>query len=322
MNNNFEIDIYNQYNLPEGVRSSVCPFCSSSRKKKLEKCISLDWNKGLGTCHHCGKKVQLHTYKKKEEGSSIIYNTQIYNIDNNNYQTLSSQHIPNNKFIEKTNLFRFLLTLFKEQDIRDIFNVYLIGASKHWLFEQGYSTIFPQIDIKGNLRQLKIIAYNPNTGKRLHREDMAFLWKNDQYIPDTFQPKVWFAGKTLLDNTEAKLKQCFFGEHLLLNNSLPIAIVESEKTALIAMLEYPQYIWIATGGKNGCSWINGGVFQVLKGREVVLFPDSDCYSEWKEKGSVLKNSGIDIKINSMLLEKYSSLSWDIADFILWQKNKI
>lgn len=62
---NFEIDIYNQYQLPEGKKTSTCPKCSHTRKKNKEKCLMLDWKKGLGTCQHCGAVIQLHTYKNK-----------------------------------------------------------------------------------------------------------------------------------------------------------------------------------------------------------------------------------------------------------------
>lgn len=323
MNNNFEIDRYNQHNLPEGARSSVCPLCSSSRKKKKEKCMSLDWTRGLGTCHHCREIIQLHTYKKIEKGYTKCYVSKSINHDKNRFEFLPSQYIPTNKWIEKTNLYKFLSSQFGEQNVQSVFNIYNIGASKHWIFEGGYSNVFPQIDSNGNLRQLKIIAYNPETGKRLHQEDNAILWKGYEYVQDTLQQKVWFAGKSLLDNPEAKLKQCFFGEHLLANSTLPIAIVESEKTALIATIAYPQYIWIATGGKFGCSWTSKEVFQVLKNREVILFPDTDCYTEWKNKAIILSNFGINTKINSMVIA-YSQQNqfgshWDIADYILHHK---
>lgn len=59
----FEIDTYNQYNLNEKAKVSTCPLCSHTRKKSKEKCMSLDWERGLGTCNHCGEVVQLHTYK-------------------------------------------------------------------------------------------------------------------------------------------------------------------------------------------------------------------------------------------------------------------
>jgi len=63
--NGFKIDKFNQYNLTEGVKYSVCPLCSADRKKKTEKCMTMHWDTGLGVCHHCGESIQLHTYKKK-----------------------------------------------------------------------------------------------------------------------------------------------------------------------------------------------------------------------------------------------------------------
>ena len=36
-----------------------------------------------------------------------------------------------------------------------------------------------------------------------------------------------------------ELKQCFFGEHLLREKTMPVAIVESEKTAIISSVYLP-----------------------------------------------------------------------------------
>jgi len=65
---NFEIEIKNQYNLPEKAKYSTCPKCSDHRKpsNQKQKCLMLDWERGLGTCQHCGEVLQLHTYKRKE----------------------------------------------------------------------------------------------------------------------------------------------------------------------------------------------------------------------------------------------------------------
>lgn len=65
--NGFEIERFNQYSLVENAKASICPLCSSKRKKKLDKCASLFWDTGIGTCWHCGTRFQLHTYKKKSE---------------------------------------------------------------------------------------------------------------------------------------------------------------------------------------------------------------------------------------------------------------
>ena len=51
----------------------------------------------------------------------------------------------------------------------------------------------------------------------------------------------------------------------------PVMLVESEKTAVIMSHFIPDYIWLATGGKNGC--FNSEAMQVLRGRDVTLVPD-------------------------------------------------
>ena len=67
MSQQFEIETYNQYGLKDKAKTDTCPKCSAERKKKSEKCLMLDWEKGLGTCQHCGEVLQLHTYKSNGE---------------------------------------------------------------------------------------------------------------------------------------------------------------------------------------------------------------------------------------------------------------
>ena len=65
--NGFEIDKFNQYNLVTGKPQGICPLCSHTRKTKNQKthCASYDWDRGLGTCHHCSSTFQIHTFKRK-----------------------------------------------------------------------------------------------------------------------------------------------------------------------------------------------------------------------------------------------------------------
>lgn len=52
-------------------------------------------------------------------------------------------------------------------------------------------------------------------------------------------------------SSEWKLTQWQFGEHLLQDKvNANVALVESEKTAVICALLLPEYIWLATGGKS------------------------------------------------------------------------
>ncbi|SRR5215204_207483 len=75
--NGFEIDVYNQHKFKDRAKQDICPFCSQSRKKKSDKCVSLDWDKGFFNCWHCGESGQIHTFKKKE--TEKIYHKPILN---------------------------------------------------------------------------------------------------------------------------------------------------------------------------------------------------------------------------------------------------
>ncbi|AGO48367.1 DNA primase/helicase, TOPRIM [Cellulophaga phage phi10:1] len=65
--NGFTVDEYNVHKIKDGASASTCPKCSHERKKKTDKCMSVFWDTGLGSCNHCGEVTQLHTYKKKNE---------------------------------------------------------------------------------------------------------------------------------------------------------------------------------------------------------------------------------------------------------------
>ena len=71
--NGFEIDQFNQHDLKVGAKDSICPKCSHERSNHnaKTKCASLDWDTGIGTCHHCDETFQLHTFKRKGGGNKI-----------------------------------------------------------------------------------------------------------------------------------------------------------------------------------------------------------------------------------------------------------
>jgi len=70
--NGFAIEKWNVYDLPESAKTSTCPLCSESRKKKKDKCLSIKWEKGLADCHHCEETIQLHEYVKNK-ATSVVY---------------------------------------------------------------------------------------------------------------------------------------------------------------------------------------------------------------------------------------------------------
>lgn len=119
------------------------------------------------------------------------------------------------------------------------------------------------------------------------------------------------------------MRQCLFGEHLLADASSmarTVAIVESEKTALVAALFIPDLVWLATGGMHGC--FNSEAMQVLKVRDVVLFPDLKATDEWKRKVKMLqpicKSATCSGLLEEMATDGQREAGLDIADFLLME----
>jgi hypothetical protein len=66
---------------------------------------------------------------------------------------------------------------------------------------------------------------------------------------------------------------------------MPVAIVESEKTAVIASGHNRSYIWLAAGSISNLS---PKMCHVLKGRHVTLYPDLGAYDKRVAKAQILK----------------------------------
>ena len=192
------------------------------------------------------------------------------------------------------NLIKYLDSIFDKQTVNQLINIYKIGTSSHF---SGGTTIFWQIDTDNNIRTGKLIKYNASTGKRQKKPFVATNWIHSLHCKKDFI-----------------LKQCLFGEHLLKEDlNAPIAIVESEKTAIIAQTKMPKYLWLATGSLNE---FKASKLDVLKKRRVVAFPDIGAYRHWLDK-----TSAIDFPIEvSNYLEKNATTKQrndglDIGDFL-------
>jgi twinkle protein len=70
--NGFEIEQYNVHGIPTGAKMHTCPKCSHTRKKKTDKCMSVNWETGIGNCFHCGELTQLHTFKKEVQEINYV----------------------------------------------------------------------------------------------------------------------------------------------------------------------------------------------------------------------------------------------------------
>ena len=65
----FEIEDYNVHGFKDGSKKEICPKCTPNRKpeNQKKKDLELYWDTGLGFCHHCTERIQLHTYKKNAD---------------------------------------------------------------------------------------------------------------------------------------------------------------------------------------------------------------------------------------------------------------
>ncbi|MCD8303204.1 MAG: DUF6371 domain-containing protein [Prevotellaceae bacterium] len=223
----------------------------------------------------------------------------------------------------RDNLQRFFLQKFGAEKTEQVFRLYHVGPSRHWISQGGYATVFPQIDTQGRVRQMKVICYNPLTGHRLHEQDPALRWSRrlGAYVQDSKWQKVWFAGKSLVGQQNVRLEQTYFGAHLLASRpGEAVFICESEKTAMVAHLMLQGGLWLATGGKNGCRWSSFETSRPLRGRRVYLYPDLGATSQWEEGAAQLRRWGVDARVSQVLEARATdddrNRGLDVADFLL------
>lgn len=136
-------------------------------------------------------------------------------------------------------LFNWMCRMFGESKVRDAFERYNVTS------DSDGRTIFWYVDPEGRICHDKIFKYSAY-GKR----DKHFVSRKFK-VGDGFRSK------------------CFFGSHLI-EPGIEVNICESEKSALLAYLEWGG-IWIACGGKTNLRDVTP---------EMRLFPDIDAISDW------------------------------------------
>lgn len=122
--------------------------------------------------------------------------------------------------------------------------------------------IFWQIDRTGLVRDGKIMWYRPDG----HREKMM-TWISSSLRKSGLYP-------------EQQTRKCLFGEHLLEDpvlTDLPVCIVESEKSAIVCSILFPDFLWLAT---CGCGGLNRDKLRPLSRRSIAVFPDSGSREKW------------------------------------------
>lgn len=266
------------------LRVKECPCGKDNRDGKFVPWVGFD-NKGY--CHSCAKtfvpefnNCSTQQYYKPSTKKVIpieFIPNEVFERQLRNGKYLFSQ----NEFVKwlgKQDRGEFAFDSDTITRIVDMYRLVNSGRGKY----KGWA-LFPYIDIKGNVRDIKAMAYNSDTGKRLKEPN-----------------KVLFIGKEILKKPTANTERCFYGEHLLNGNNKPVKIFESEATAIYASPFYPNYVCLATGGNNGCKWTEREKCEVLRGRSITLYPDIDAHEDWLKKAVLLNNYGLNVSVSNLI----------------------
>jgi hypothetical protein len=288
---------------PKREKAKMCPCGKSNKDGKFSPFLGYV---DKGYCHSCDKTYMPDSNKSHNYQAiapTIAVQSKPSYIEQR-FMVASCGHYHQNQFV------LWLIERFGQETAMKAVNMYRVGTSKKWLA----ATIFWQIDRDGNIRSGKIMQYDSNF-HRVKSPQSRISWVHKE-----------------LRLKEFNLEQCFFGEHLLsCKPKAKVGIVESEKTAIVASIYFPDIIWIATGGKIGCRWDSPKTNVILHQREVILYPDLGAYDLWREKAvrvikpcfqvsSLLENNATEQeKVEGLDLADYL-LQFDLAPFIHGQFN--
>ena len=190
-------------------------------------------------------------------------------------------------------------------DILNIFRRYKVGVTS------DEKIIYWQHDLQGNCRAGKVMKYDYDG----HR--------NKQYGAQ------WV--HSLMHQHNFNLEQVPFGLHLLPSHphDCTVAVVESEKTALMAAAYHVAYfkgesrlpLFISTGGAGNLL----KTLHHLRGRKVVLFPDEDQSIAWakiaSQQRSLFRSIAIDSTVSKYVINGSLSSKSDYGDLLAWLKKQ-
>ena len=279
-----------RYALESGSKHIICPNCG----KKTFKCY-VDVN--------TGERVNPSKYGRCERTNNCLYHQYPEN-DANISDWIAPVYVPEfkepdfipkemieasfNKFRENT-FFMWLVKLFGQDVALDLQSKYNIGTAKN------NGTIFFQQDSEGNFRTGKVMYYQ-SSGKRNKNRNS------------------WYVHNEVKEDFE--LVQVFFGEHLIKENpDNPVALVESEKTAILMSVFEPEYTWLASGGAN---MLNS--YRLLRlPRLDLVSPDEGEFENGSDRTKSFFNRQMDGRVEKAFREDKISKGADILDLILIEK---
>ncbi|MDX1349752.1 MAG: DUF6371 domain-containing protein [Putridiphycobacter sp.] len=272
-----------KFTLDPSSKKFECPSC---KKKRFVRYIEVATKKlappHFGKCDradNCG-------YFEYPKGIVGDYNTIQYKKEEkafNHYLPIALIQ-PTLKLYQQNNFVQYLYSKFAESEVKNAITTYKIGTATTF----KSATLFWLVDINQKLRSGKIMQFDKHIGKRVKQPKAKIDWVHSQLKRKKILPKNY------------KLKQCLFGEHQVNHFekcNKKIAIVESEKSAIIMSIIFPKYLWLACGAKDE---IKLSKLLVIKSRDIILYPDKSCFNHWQSKADELNELGFNIVVSGLL----------------------
>jgi hypothetical protein len=284
------------YVLDKSSKKFVCPNCG---KRSFVRFVDNETGNYLTENYgRCDRETECKYYAQPTNGKK---NFSIFKIT----EVIPTSYI-DSKIVSQTetdynqnNFVKFLFNYFDAKQVGKVLEAYHVGTSKHW---EG-ANIFWQIDNKNKVRTGKIMLYNEVSGKRIKEPYNCINWVH-----------------SVLKLKDYNLKQCLFGLHRInIELSKPIAIVESEKTAIILSIEAPDFLWLATGSKSN---LKEELLKPLKSRNIILHPDKGEFQDWQKVAIQLRAKGYKIATSDLLEQMELKQGYDLADYYISNNKKI
>lgn len=272
-----------RFELRKGSRKEICPNCEKKEfKPYIDKKTGKEAGQKYGRCeriNNCGYNNYPKPDKKDDYEAPVRKYEPIKPVEyiSSNLVQLSKNLYITNRFV------MYLANILGVKYADELINKYNIGTAKN------NGTIFWQKDLKGNFRTGKVMYYNLN-GKRSKTKNS------------------WFAHSKI--RPDFNFKQCFFGLHLV-SKDYPVALCESEKTAVLMSVYMPEYTWIASGGSE---MLNVQRLNELPRLDKV-FPDGGQFEKWEMKTRHFVGRQMDVTVDRAIKQGLIPEGSDILDLI-------
>ena len=325
------------FSLERGSKKYACPRCE---KKTFVRYVRIDTGAHLNDIvGRCDREVncQYHFKPKEYYGNNRPFLEPLHLTKSRKNAGLPSKTvcIPHSyverslEYSDTSNLVKYFHYQFSLSVAQRLIEEFQIGS----LPEYPGSTVFWQMDVTGRTRRGKVMQYDAVSGKRMDLvKGFPMLHVHNQIMLQEAVRKGYFESPYVKGQAdrlqklaeEGKIKNfknqsCLFGEHQLISDqdNKAVAIVESEKTAIVMTAIAPQCLWMATGSLGGLSY---PMVVALKRRRIILYPDLGGYARWKLKMHSIRGMGFAITISD-LLERNATpearqKGLDIADYFL------